>query len=336
MSFTAHRRRSAAAVTAGIVALGVVLAACGTAANTGASSSGQGGGSSKPLNIILAPAANGLPVLVAQSQGFFAKHGISVAKIDHQASSALYPALIAHGQYDIADLTPPTLLTSVSQHLDDIAIANEFNVSKDFPLEYLMVPNGSPIKTLQDLNGKKVGTASITGNLWISFQNALKKAGMDPSSVNPLQVPFPNMADTMAAHRVDAVLAIAPFSDAIKAKGNKSIDEPYLSIGPNVVGQVFAANRTWAQSHKPEVKNFIAALKDATAYMKDHPDVAAEQLSKFTGVSLGTAKNTLLPPFSYDLQPQMIGLWKQTMEYVAPNPNIAKLDPKSLVLDLSS
>src|SRR6185312_11813685 len=116
-------------------------------------------------------------------------------------------------------------------------------------------------------------------NLWISFENAIKKAGMEVSDVTPVQVPLPNMADQLAAHRVDAVLAIAPFSDTIEAAGNKVIDQPYLSIGPEVIGQVFGANRTWAESHKAEIKSFIAALEDATAYMKDHPDVAAEQLS---------------------------------------------------------
>lgn len=341
MSFTPRRSRSAMAVAAGCVALGMVLTACGGSGNgsssqASSSGSGQPSASSDPINIILQPAANGLPVLVAQSQGFFTKHGITVAKIDHQATGQLYPALIAQRQYDIADLTPPTVLSAVAQNLDIVAIANEFNVSKDFPLEYLMVPNDSPISSLTDLKGKNVGTVSLTGNLWISFENAIKKAGMDVSDVKAVQVPLPSMADQLAAHRVDAVLAIAPFSDTIKAAGNKVIDQPYLSIGSNVIGQVFGANRTWANSHKPEIKNFIAALKDATAYMKDHPDVAAEQLSKFTGVPIETAKNTLLPPFSFDLDPKGIALWKQTMQYVAPDPNIAKLDTGKLVLDLSS
>lgn len=342
MSFTPRRTRGAMTVAAGFVALGMVLAACGGGSGSGSSnaagsssSSGQTTASSEPLNIILQPAANGLPVLVAQSQGFFEKHGITVAKIDHQASGALYPALIAQRQYDIADLTPPSMLAGVAQNLDIVAIANEFNVSKSFPLLYLMVPNNSPISSITDLKGKNVGAPSLNGNLWISFENAVKKAGMQLSDVHAVQVPLSNMVDQLAAGRIDAALTIAPFSDAAKAAGNKVIDEPYLSIGPNVIGQVFGANGAWANSHKAEVKNFIAALKDATAYMKSHPDVAAEQLSKFTGVPAETAKNTLLPPFSFDLDPKGIALWKQTMQYVAPDPNIAKLDPNKLVLDLS-
>src|SRR5690606_27711731 len=138
-----------------------------------------------------------------------------VAKIDHQATGQQYPALIAKRQYDIADLTPPTVFLAAASNLDIVAIANEFDVSKDFPLEYLMVPNDSSITSIEDLEGKTVGTVSLTGNLWISFQNAVKEKGLDMSKIKPLQVPFPNMADQLAAKRVDAVLAIAPFSDAI-------------------------------------------------------------------------------------------------------------------------
>src|SRR6185312_8085908 len=155
-SFTPRRSRRRMAVSAGCLAVGLVLTACGGSGTASSDQAGSSSGdtetsaSSEPLNIILQPAANGLPVLVAQSQGFFTKHGITVAKIDHQATGQLYPALIAQRQYDIADLTPPTVLTAVAQNLDIVAIANEFNVSKSFPLEYLMVPNDSPIKSLTD------------------------------------------------------------------------------------------------------------------------------------------------------------------------------------------
>jgi NitT/TauT family transport system substrate-binding protein len=200
-----------------------------------------------------------------------------------------------------------------------------------------MVPKDSPIKTLQDLQGKAVGTVSKNGNLWIAFQNALKKDGVDPSSVKGVQMPLPNMADQLTAHRVDAVLAIAPFSNTIKKDGNKVIGRPQLSIGANVIGQIFVANRNWAQSHKQELSRFISALKDATAYMKKHPEVSAKQLSQFTGQSLKIAKNTLLPPFSYDLNPKGIALWQHTMAYVHAGPtNVKSLNPDNLVLDLSS
>ena len=69
-----------------------------------------------------------------------------------------------------------------------------------FPIQ-VMVPTGSDIKSLADLAGKTVATASLFQLNDLALMESLNKAGVDASTVKFVEIPFPNMAEALSAGR---------------------------------------------------------------------------------------------------------------------------------------
>jgi ABC-type nitrate/sulfonate/bicarbonate transport system substrate-binding protein len=81
----------------------------------------------------------------------------------------------------------------------------------------ILVPKGSPIASLADLKGKKIGSPQTTGAIGnLAVETTLKAHGVDPRDVTFVATPFPDEQTALARHQVDAVWATEPFVTVIK------------------------------------------------------------------------------------------------------------------------
>ncbi len=88
---------------------------------------------------------------------------------------------------------------------------------------------GVTIKTAKDFVGKKVGAPGIGAFLDVLFRKWLIEKGVDPKSVNFVEVTFPTMSDALKSGSVDAVLTVEPFVSRIKAAGAGEVATRYAA-----------------------------------------------------------------------------------------------------------
>jgi NitT/TauT family transport system substrate-binding protein len=134
----------------------------------------------------------------------------------------------------------------------------------------IMVPAGSPIRTLADLKGRKlaVGGGAIDKS-WLLIQGAMKQDGIDLKTEATIVYGAPALLSEMALQGgTDATLTFWNFSAALEAKGFRRLAGvedllPRLGVNgrPAMIGYVFA--EAWGAQNRDLVSRFVAATRKA-------------------------------------------------------------------------
>ena len=74
----------------------------------------------------------------------------------------------------------------------------------------LIVKADSPITSVKQLAGKKVAHSGIGTQAWAAVADVEMKNGVDPKSVQDLEMSYPQMPGVLAQGLVDAVAAVSP------------------------------------------------------------------------------------------------------------------------------
>lgn len=123
---------------------------------------------------------------------------------------------LANNELEVANLAYSTLAIAIQNAgMDDLrVIAHEFRdgVPGRYSHEYLVLADG-PVKSVQDLKGKVIGTNAAGSAVDVATRAMLRKAGLeDKRDYTVLETPFPTMRAMLAEKKVDMVPGVLPFS----------------------------------------------------------------------------------------------------------------------------
>ena len=205
-------------------------------------------------NLVIGTANQNLPTIEwGIRQGCFKKYGLSVKT----ATVASFPVGIAglvSNSYDLYATTPVNVIKSVAEG----SFAGRFVAPKHgysavdllraktpplYPDELLMstavvVLKNSGIKTMANLNNKKVAVLSIQGVDQAGIILAMREAGIRKPKTEFLVLSNVQMADALKRGDVDAVVAIDPYASQIVRDGGEVIGYPQAFLqepGPAIV-----------------------------------------------------------------------------------------------------
>ncbi len=134
----------------------------------------------------------------------------------------------------------------------------------------LVVPENSPIHTIKDLQGKRLGIAG--GELdknWLLLQALAQKEQLDlNASVEKTFGAPPLINEQIKQDRVDAVLNYWHFAARLEAQGYRQIIDGRgilkgLGIAENVPSIGYVFKQSWAAQHKSALNSFFDAAKQA-------------------------------------------------------------------------
>jgi len=141
----------------------------------------------------------------------------------------------------------------------------------------LLVHDGSPIKTLADLKGKKIAfqKASIGHYLLVKV---LDSAGLKLSDVQSVFLPPPDANAAFSAGSVDAWIIWEPFPTRISEAhvGHVLVDGDRFRDTANF----YTTSRAFLDAHSDVLKIFLADLDRAESWSTAHPREMAELLTK--------------------------------------------------------
>lgn len=307
---------SSASPNASESASGAGQSASPESSGSGAAAGDTVGGATVTLRIAHTASSAQLPVVVAQEQGFFAKHGID-AQMETMTTTALAQgANIVGKQYDIVFGTEPAFLSAVQSGIDNVIVGGDYLEQSSVQDTLLIGSKKSGITNVKDLEGKTVAAPSLSGNLNLAAQAYIAAAGVDLSKVKFIQLETSTMPDALAAGRIDAAEATAPISGLLLSQGNHDLGYLPAAIGDPVNQALWFSTRAWADAHPDVVKNFVASLQDAVKWIDDNQDAAKSLMVKITKIPAEQEQFAVLSKYSAQYSVDSLKAWAKVIDKI--------------------
>lgn len=314
VSVNAKRLRPPGAIAA--VAGLAVLAGCGGSDDGRSSGAAAVPTQSSPTQVRVSyvPATTVLPLHVAKEQGYFAKSGLDVS-LKEASNISDIPATLGR-QFDIALGTATDLIRAGGAGVDVVQMAGNTIDTKSNPFVQLMVKKNSGIKSVADLQGKRVGTPTLGGVIHAAVLYSAKQHNAEHSKVQGVEAPSPTLPDQLKAGRIDAVEALEPFATTLKRKGALSLGDPFAAIGQPLATNFWIANGAWARENPAVVQRYVAALEQAVTFIEDNPKEARRILQGYTNMPPKIANVVPLPTWDFGIRTQDLDKWVDVLKDV--------------------
>ena len=281
-----------------------------------------------PVRLVFVPATTGLLVHVAQEQGFFADNGLAVELTPATNISEIIPTL--GQQVDISLGTATDLIRAADSGLDVVQILGNTNDTEDNPFVRVIVPADSGIESVTDLEGKRVSSPTLSGVIHVATRYWAQQEGIDPDSIEGVQVPPPATVEQFTAGQVDAAEALEPFAGALVGQGNVSIGDPFASIGLPLATNFWVANGEWAANNPDVVEAYKLSLEQAQAFVESNEADARAILQGYTGMPDPVAANVALPTFNLEIRADDLNRWVEVLSSLGDFEG--EIDVSSLVI----
>lgn len=229
----------------------------------------------------------GLPLFVAESNGYFAEEGLAVELIEFRSSNDIASAAIA-GRIDVIGTGATNAMLDANTETGigfQLFMANNYVKRADQQsTDFVLVAPGSDIDSFLDLRGKPV--AVFPGSVGEVFADAV----MPILGVSPDELEIVSMAPQqwMPSLKSGSVVAIAgavePFASQILADGEGLVlvDGYYAELMPSV-----PASGAWFVSGKldrDEEEAIYRAFEKSIDYIEAEPIRAKRSLLSYTNI----------------------------------------------------
>lgn len=269
-------------------ALALVIAALIGACGAGESTSPETSNGQMAVTVSMIPTASFFPIYVAQEQGFFEEEGLTVDVEIASNAAAVVPSVL-NGQIEFGTAATPPFLVAYANGLPVRAVVNAAGVAATDAEDTgaFVVPEGSPVQSVEDLVGKIVATNQLGSSPHVAATAALSKAGVDPSEVKFVPMPFPDMRGALEQRRVDAVLYVEPFvTEALEAGVARSISSLYTrAYAPGTTNTLVFTSQDYIERNPDVVAAFARAVGKANALVAEKPQVLRDTLVEYGGMS---------------------------------------------------
>lgn len=250
------------------------------------------------VNVGYVPAGDWLPALVAKDKGFFEKRNLDVT-LTKVAIISNVPSAILSGSLHVGVSTPTVLIDAAEAGLPLTGIAGGTRFLKDPAIFSVVVKQGLPVSSAKDLEGKRVGVPGLRSIADVLLRKWLIDKGVNPSRVNIVEAPFPQMKDLLKGGTVDAVAVLEPFRTRIVSDNTGFRLADYVAeVNPDLLGGVWIGQREWVAAHPQAVTALREALGEAIAFIRSNNDEARAIESKYLGFS-----TPVLLPYSLTIAP---------------------------------
>lgn len=277
-------------------ALTLLLAGCASERpNEGATAGGTG-----QITVGVIPGVFVAPVFLGIEKGFFKEEGLKVEPQMAEGGAAIVPGVV-NGSYDVG-FSDVVSLTQAAEKGLPIKLVGSGNLSDrnpDNPFSAITVRTESSIRSAADLQGKTVAVNVLENSGELTVKAVAENAGIDPNSINFIELPFPEMNAARAEGRVDAVWSVEPFLALGDSDEFRTVIPNYYATDPNMAVSAWFARDDRADS--PEIRKFKRGISRANEYAQAHPDEVRQTVSNYLDVPPDVAADIGLSKWSGNL-----------------------------------
>lgn len=235
------------------------------------------------------PVAAGLPFYAAIEKGYFKEAGLNVEALKFAGAQQVMEAMLAGRADGSANGTG-----SANLAIGEIASPGLFKIFASNPsnaknvLDEFIVAKDSPIQSIADLKGKKVGSGPGIQNATLA-KAVLERAGATGATV--VELAISQHVAAVAAGQLDACYTLEPTGTVGRLNGTTRVLEAGV-IAKYVLGDPMApwfggsASLTTAflKKHPEESRKFIAAYARGIELIRNQPNEARPYMKGYTAI----------------------------------------------------
>jgi NitT/TauT family transport system substrate-binding protein len=235
------------------------------------------------------PVAAGLPFFAAIEKGYFKEAGVEVEPLKFAGAQQVMEAMLSGRSDGSSNGTGAANLAigEIAQPgLFKIFCTNPSNAK--FVLDEFIVPKDSPVKTMAELKGKKIGSGPGIQNVTLC-KTMLERAGATGVTVSEL--PIGQHVASLAAGQVDACYTLEPTGTIGRMNGTTRVLEAgvvakYILGDPMAPWHGGAASLTneFIKKHPDVARKYIAAYKRGVELVRDKPAEARQFMKGYTAI----------------------------------------------------
>jgi len=258
---------------------GLVVAACATVASSEEIAVGNYGVS-----------ANGMPFGVALVKGYFKEEGLNITGLISSAGGGTsLRNMLAGGGVPYGEVNPGVVVSAILAGADLKIVSDNVLTVAEF---VWAVKPESPIKTLKDFKGKKIGYTNPRSTSQALALMLLQAGGYKESDAELVKTGgFGEGIAALDAGLIDVAAITEPLWSKVKHKYRAVVvASEVLPPLDNVVG---VTTVEMAEKKGDFIRAVIRARRKAVKFMKEHPDEAAEIVAKQYNIDLDVAKSAV-------------------------------------------
>ena len=235
------------------------------------------------------------PLYLGRAKGFFSEQNLDITVQTTTGGHEAVPALVS-GQCQFAFANVISLMLANAKGLPlKVIAAGSFSTGKPEDFGAIVVPAGSAVKTVKDLEGKTVSVNQINNIVGVAVRATMRRAGGDPDKVKLIEFKFSEMPAALGQKRVDAACVVEPFLTVARNQGATVLDWTFANMGPTMMLAAYFTTPEYAQKNPEVVKRFTAAINKSLTYASEHPDEARATLLTYTKIDKAIADKLNLP-----------------------------------------
>ncbi len=248
------------------------IAACSltTPAGNVDGAAGSNQGEKVTLGLTYIPNVQFSPVYVAEDDAIYQAAGINMTVRHHGGEEGLFTALTS-GDEDIVLASGDEVFQARDKGINLVSIASYYS---SYPVT-LIVKEGSPIRSIADLEGKRVGIPGEYGSSWFALLAMLEQAGMKKSDITTVSIGYTQQA-ALAGGEVDAIVGftnneLVNFTESGMAVRQVSPKEELPLVSASLI-----TTRSWLDAHPQEAQAVVAATRSGIERVIENPQRAIE------------------------------------------------------------
>jgi NitT/TauT family transport system substrate-binding protein len=209
------------------------------------------------------------PHVVTGEKGW-AEAGIDLEQTEFATGREALQALLGGGA-DIAEVSASNVVSAAYAGSDVVVLGR----GGTWASWNVVAAADAGVRDAKDLVGKRVGVTTGTSSE-IALTSFLTDSGVDPKSVELVNVSPADMTSALASGSVDAVNPWQPnAAQTIEEMGAKAVAVPYDYTQNYLV----ATTKAYADAHPDTVKDFLEAYGSADETLTEEPEAAAAIVS---------------------------------------------------------
>ena len=224
---------------------------------------------------------NGVLVIARQQatlEKHFASQGIAVKWVEFSSGPPMLEAMnVGSIDYGAVGDSPPVFAQSAGAA---IVYAAGQPITNG---QGILVPSDSPIRSIADLKGKRVGFTKGSSAHNIVVQT-LEKANLTYADITPVYLTPPDAGPAFANGSIDAWSIWDPYFAIGEIKQNGRILANASEI--TRTNSFYIANRDFAKNHGQILQQIIDVTSSAANWAEAHREEVARSLSAITGIPL--------------------------------------------------
>ena len=145
----------------------------------------------------------------------------------------------------------------------------------------VMVRKEDPATSLRDLKGKTFAIPSKYSNQYLVIHKLMQDQGVDPASINFIELPPPDMPGALASKAIDAYFVGEPHAARAELDGTGRVLYHAKDIWPHFISCVLVVTEDLIRDKPDQVRELVRGIAQSGEWAETHRAEAAKVATKY-------------------------------------------------------